>query len=136
MKKRMEKGFSLSENDEDYFKEGEDQIELVRCPRGGASCNDHRVVINKYLLASRNFHLNKDYHRSIEALKVAYSKTTDLQEPTCTNCAALFRCIVTQSLENIHDDLHKMANGLFFGNRFRSSYKFASVVLNEFKAEG
>jgi hypothetical protein len=136
MKNRMEKEFFLSENDKDYLEEGENKIELVRCPRGGVNCSDHRKVINKYLLASRNFHLNKDYNRSIEALKVAYAKATDLQEPTCTNCAVLFRCIVTQSLENIHDDLHKMASGLFFGNRFRSSYKFASVVLNEFKAEG
>lgn len=136
MEKKVENGYFLSENDKDYFGEEENKIELVGCPRGGTNCREHRMIINRYLHASRKFHINKDYRRSIEALKVAYNKTTDLQDPTCLNCAKLFRCMVTQSMENIHDDLHKMANGLFFRNRFRSSYEFARIVLDEFKTEG
>lgn len=135
MKDKRESRFSLSKEDNDYFNDGEDKIELVNCPRGGHNCSEHRTIINKYLLASRKYHANKDYNRSIEALKVAYNKTTDLQEPTCLNCAVLFRCMVTQSLENIHDDLHKMAKGLFFRKRFESSYQMAKIVLEEFKVE-
>ena len=135
MKDKRESRFSLSEEDSDYFNDAENKIELVNCPRGGHNCSEHRAVINKYLLASRKYHVNKDYNRSIEALKVAYNKTTDLQESSCLNCALMFRGLVTQSLENIHDDLHQMAKGLFFRKRFESSYQFAKVVLEEFRIE-
>ena len=135
MKNMSKSRFSLAKEDNDYFNYGENKIELVACPRGGQNCSEHRLIINKYILASRKYHVSKDYNRSIEALKVAYDKTTDLQEPTCLNCALMFRCLVTQSLENIHDDLQQMANGLFFRNRFKSSYQLAKVVLEEFKVE-
>ncbi len=136
MKDKRKSKFSLSKYDNDYFGDGEDKIELVKCPRGGVNCSEHRFFINKHLLASHKFHVSKDYHRSIEALKLAYDKTTDLREPTCLNCAILFRCMVTQTLENIHDDLHQMAKGLLFNKRYQSSYEFAGIVLKEFKAEG
>jgi len=135
MKDKSESRFSLSKEDSDYFNDGENKIELVACPIGGHNCSEHRTIINKYLLATRKHHVNKDYNRSIEAPKVAYNKTTDLQEPTCLNCALMFRCLVTQSLENIHDDLHKMARGMFSLKRFESSYQFAKIVLEEFKVE-
>ena len=135
MKDKRESRFSLSKEENDYLNYEENKIELVACPRGGHNCSEHRLIINKYLLASRNYHFNKDYNRSIEALKVAYNKTTDLQEPTCLNCALMFRCLVTQSLESIHDDLQKMAKGLFFRKRFESSYQMAKIVLEEFKIE-
>jgi hypothetical protein len=133
MKDKRVSRFSLSEEENDYLNYEENKIELVACPRGGHNCSEHRLIINKYLLASSNYHANKDYNRSIEALKIAYSKTTDLQEPTCLNCALMFRCLVTQSLESIHDDLQKMASGFLFRKRFKSSYQLAKVVLEEFK---
>jgi len=133
MKDKRESRFSLSEEENDYLNYEENKLELVACPIGGHNCTEHRLIINKHLLASRNYHVNKDYNRSIEALKIAYNKTTDLQEPTCLNCALMFRCLVTQSLESIHDDLQKMASGLLFRKRFKSSYQLAKVVLAEFK---
>jgi hypothetical protein len=135
MKDKREGRFSLSKKESDYFKDGQDKIELVRCSLGGHNCSEHRAVINKNILASRKFLLNKDYVSSIEALKEAYNKTSDLQETSCINCANLFRCMVTQSLENIHEDLHKMATGMFFRKRYQSSYELAKIVLAEFKGE-
>lgn len=135
MKDKRESRFSLSKVDSEYFKDGQDKIELVRCAIGGGMCSDHRAVINKNILASRKFLLNKDYFRSIEALKVAYYKTSDLQETSCVNCAKLFRCTVTQSLENIHNDLKQMSTSWFLSKRYESSYKLATLVLEEFRRD-
>lgn len=135
MKDKRDPRFSLAGKYNDYFEDGHDKIELVKCSMGGINCADHRSVINKKILASRKFLLNKDYQRSIEALKEAYYTTSDLQAATCINCARLYRCMVTETLENIHDDLKRMANGWLFPKRYQSSYEFASLVLEEFKKE-
>jgi len=135
MEDKRDSRFSIFRKDNEYFHDGQDSIELVRCPIGGINCTEHRMIINRNILASRKFLLNKDYPRSIEVLKEAYNKTSDLQMASCTNCARLFRCMVTDSLQNIHDDLQKMANGLLFRKRYKSSYDIARIVLAEFKKE-
>jgi hypothetical protein len=135
MNGKREPRFSMAKKYNDYFEDGHDKIELVKCAMGGINCVDHRAVINKKILASRKLFLNKDYQRSIEALKEAYYKTSDLQQASCINCARLYRCMVTDALETIHDDLKKMANGWLFPKRYQSSYELASVVLEEFKKD-
>jgi hypothetical protein len=135
MKDKRKPRISLARKYNDYFEDGHDKIELVRCSMGGINCANHRAVINKKILASRKFLLNKDYQRSIEALKEAYYTTSDLQETTCINCARLYRCMVVETLENIHDDLKRMTSGWLFPKRYRSSYELASLVLEEFKKE-
>lgn len=119
----------------DYFEDGHDKIELVNCSMGGINCADLRVVINKKIIASRNFLLNKDYKRSIEALKEAYYSTSDLQAATCINCARLYRSMIIETLENIHDDLKRMTTGWLFPKRYQTSYELASLVLEELKKE-
>lgn len=135
MEGKRKSRFSLFRNDSEYFQDGQDTIELVKCPMGGINCSEHRMLINRNINASRKFLLNKDYPRSIEVLKEAYDKTSELQLPTCTNCANLFRCMVMQSMENIHDDLHKMVNGFFFRKRYQSSYHLAKLALEELKSK-
>jgi hypothetical protein len=135
MNVKKESLFLLSKEDSEYFRDGHNTIELVRCAMGGVNCVNHRAVINKNILASRKFLLNKDYQRSIEVLKEAYYSTSDLQQTSCINCAKLYRCMVMQTLENIHDELKKMTSGWLFPNRYKSSYELASVVLEEFKKD-
>jgi len=127
--------FSLSVKDGEYFEDKQDSIELVSCPLGGKICDEHRAVINKNLLASRKYLRDKDYSKSIESLKLAYNKTTDLNEKSCDKCAELFRSTVTNSMENIHDDLYRMSRSLFFRKRFQESFVLAQNVLKEFKKE-
>lgn len=127
--------FSLSRDDGEYFNNEENKIELVGCPRGGKSCLEHRSEINKRFQDSSRYHRGKDYQRSIEALQSAFTKTSELQESTCLNCAEFFRSTITQSLENIHDDLHNMSTGLFGTTRYQSSYVMARDVLTEFKKD-
>jgi len=111
-----------------------EKIELLRCPMDGINCREHRRVINRDFYESQDYLLNKDYPRSILALKNAFHKTTELQKTSCLSCAELFRNTITQSLENIHDDLHLMSTGLFGHNRFHSSLKLAGNVLKEMKS--
>lgn len=109
------------------------KIELVSCLRNGSECREHRYFINSRFNDSYTYFQNKEYSRSILALKNAYLKTTELQTSSCVKCANLFRGAIIQSLEGIHYDLHKMTSGFFGTRRFRSSYELASDVLNEFK---
>jgi len=135
MSTKKERVFTLSEKESEYFEDKSNSIELVRCSMGGVNCVNHRAVINKNILASRKFLLNKDYQRSIEILKEAYYTTSDLQQSTCINCGKLYRCMVMQTLENIHSELKKMTNGWLFPNRYKSSYELASIVLEEFRKD-
>ena len=109
------------------------KIELVSCLRNGSECREHRHFINLHFNDSLTYLQNKEYSRSILALKNAYLKTTELQTSPCVKCADIFRGAIIQSLEGIHKDLHKMTSGFFGTRRFQSSYELASVVLKEFK---
>lgn len=133
MKENRRGSVSFSKNDKDYFREEENKIELLGCQRGGTNCVDHRAEINKNFQDSHAFHREKDYRRSIEALQNAFHKTSELEEHSCLRCAEFFRSTITDSLENIHDDLHRISTGLFKKKRFQSSYVMAQNVLNEFK---
>ncbi|MDP2335177.1 MAG: hypothetical protein Q8N05_01780 [Bacteroidota bacterium] len=129
----MSKIFSLSISESKYFNDKQDKIEIVGCPRGGKDCVVHLSAINKSFLASSRTMRNKEYARSIEALKDAFYKTDELQDSSCLKCAELFRSTITQSLENIHVDLQKMTGGLFFRKRYQYSYALATTALEEFK---
>jgi hypothetical protein len=112
------------------------KIELVSCLRNGDECAEHRFFINRHFNDSYDYLLNKDYSRSILALKSAYNKTNELQSSPCVKCAELFRDTITKSLEYIHQDLYKMSKSFFGARRFQSSFELAKVVLSEIKNEG
>lgn len=136
MKDKWRGLFSLSVRDSEYFNKKEAKFELVSgCPKEGNVCINHLSAINKSFASSQNYHLNKDYRRSIESLKYAYSLTSELQTSSCMECAELFRSTIIQSLEYIHEDLQKMSSGLIFSNRYKPSYAMASQVLEEFRNE-
>ena len=112
-----------------------DKFELVRCLREGRDCQEHRLFLNRGFNESDSFLINKEYDLSILTLKEAYYKTTELQETSCAQCANLFRCTITKSLESIQDDLYRMTRGFFGTKRFQSSYELVSNVLAEIKKE-
>lgn len=133
MKDKRRGLFSLSVKDSKYFNDNEDKIELVACSQLGKDCTEHRLIINENFLASHKFRLNKDYSSSIEALKSAFYKATELQESSCSKCAELFCSTITESLEDIHQDLQKMSSGLILKKRYEPSFKLASLALEEFR---
>ena len=135
MKDRRRGLFLLSMKEKEYFNEEQNKIELVSCLHGGFDCQEHLAIINKKFTASNRFMRNKDYAKSIEALKNAYYITSELSESSCSRCAEFFRSTITKSLENMQEDLHKMSTGLFRPKRYQLSYKLASSVLEEFKKD-
>lgn len=125
--------FSISEKESTYFDDKTEFIELERCPLEEINCTEHLSLINKKMRKSRTFWLNKDYSRAIEELKIAYHKTTELNQPSYRQCAELFRSTITKSMETIHNDLQKMTSGIFKARRFNSSLELGTSVLKEFK---
>ncbi|HKI89645.1 MAG TPA: hypothetical protein VKA38_11505 [Draconibacterium sp.] len=109
---------------------GKSKFELINCPRNGKNCKTHLLEINRNYSDSDYFYQNKEYQESIEALNAAFSKTFELNEDICSNCAKLFRCTIVQSLQNIHLELHKLSTGFFKKNDYKSSYILADSTLN------
>jgi hypothetical protein len=125
---------SLSKKEEIQNKP-QDKIELLVCHAGGHKCKEHLSTINQYYLDANNFHFEKDYLNSIESLKKAYLKTTQLNEESCVKCAVLFRSAITQSIENINGELQYLTTGFFRKKRLLPSYKASCDVLTDIKKE-
>lgn len=110
-----------------------DKIVLVSCPREGNECKEHRFIINRDFYESQNYFLNKDYPKSILALKSAFQRTAELQKTSCFTCAEMFRSTITRSMEYLYEDLHYMSKGFLGKNRFHTSLQLADMTLKEMK---
>lgn len=133
MKGKIMELFSISEKESKYFNDKAGFIEIESCPVGGIICTEQLAFINKKMRISRSHWLNKNFILAIDELKIAYNKTAEINEPSCMQCAALFRTTITTSLEAIHEDLQEMTTGFFRAKRFQSSYELATITLKEFK---
>ena len=111
-------------------------IELVSCPLHEIICNVHLTAINDNIKESEKYRKEKDFNKSIETLKSAFQKSTELLNHPCTSCAHQLRSKIFESLENINDELEKKSKGLFSRKKYKSSYLKAKRVLQEFKLEG
>lgn len=133
MKGTIKRLFSISEKENKYFDDKHEYIELESCKHDGRICMERRALINHQMRTSRRLWLNKNYQHSIEELKDAFYNTSELDQPSCIQCAQLFRSTITRSMENIHDDLREMTTGFFKIKRFQSNLDLASSILKEFK---
>lgn len=133
MKTNMRKLFSLSAVDSEYFNDSQDKIQLVSCPRKEMICKEHLAIVNKCYVESEQYRRDKEYDRTIDTLKSAFYKTTELIDQPCSKCAVLFRSTITESMENIHVELERISSGLFGKKRLHSSYIMAANVLKEFE---
>ncbi|HSO85928.1 MAG TPA: hypothetical protein VLQ91_05210 [Draconibacterium sp.] len=127
----MKRLFSLSESDSEYLNIEQDKIELVSCPRKEMICKEHLSVVNECYVISEQHRRDKNFQLSIEILKNAFYKTTELSEPPCSKCSVLFRSTITESVERIQDELEKMTTGIFGSKRYLSSLLLANNVLKE-----
>lgn len=111
----------------------QDKIQLVSCPRKEMVCKDQLAFVNKLYVEFEQCHIDKNFLQSIEILKNAFYKTSELTEIPCSKCAVLFRSTITESMENIHAELRKMTTGIFGNKRYQYSFLMADKVLTEFK---
>jgi len=132
MKTRMKELFSFTIKETDHSKNKTNKIELVSCPLRDVICKGHLNEVNNNYLQSEQYHREKEFKKSIETLKSAFYKTTELVEHPCANCVQLFRSTIFKSMENIHGELETMSKGFFGSKRYQSSYISADNALREF----
>ena len=129
----MKQFTSLSETDKDYYCDEQQKINHVSCQFNGIECKSAISSINNNYLEFNRHHVSKNYAQSIKELRSAFYKTSELKKSDCQKCAKYFRSVVTQSLEDIHDELEKMATGIFRTKRYNQSFIEAENMLLEFK---
>lgn len=105
------------------------KIEIIKCPIDGRQCRSHVDHINKIFQVSNEYQHNKEYQLSIHSLKLAFKKTYELEETSCSQCAQVFRSTIIDSLENIHVELKRMSSGFFKKNHYKGSFLFAQNTL-------
>lgn len=128
--------FLLSKTERDYFKDNQNKIELLSCHQEEKKCKSQLSEINAIFSETDMYFRNNDFLRAIEALQIAFNKTTELKESTCISCAQFFRSTITQSLENIHSELEKLSKSVFKNKNIIASYLKADELLKEFKSVG
>jgi len=133
MKAKINNPSSFSAIDSEYLNANQDKIQLVSCPGKEMICKEHLAVVNKCYVESVQFRRDKNFQQSIEALKNAFYKTTELEDEPCSKCAVLFRSTITESMENIHGELKKMTTGIFGKKHYQPSFILAENTLKEFE---
>ncbi len=111
-------------------------IELFSCPLREIICNVHLTAINDNLIESDNYRKDKNFNKSIETLKSAFHRSTELLNHPCTDCAQHFRSKIFESLESINDELEKKSKGIFGRKKNNSIYLKANSLLREFELAG
>ncbi len=124
---------SLNDRDIDFIDSNENKIELLSCQLEVQKCNKHLMAINKRYLNANNYLIEKDYLNSIRSLKSAYNKASELRDSSCSKCVVLFRKTITNSLENINQELSVMTSGVFRKKLYQQSYVESCNALKEFK---
>ena len=133
MKASMKKFFSISLSQPEEFVENKDVIEGVNCPLKEMMCKVHLADIYKNYVQSELYRKEKDYLKSIDSLKIAFAKGTELMDKPCTKCAHQLRLSIINKLVNIHDELEEISRGIFGDKSYQSVYTKSVEVLNEFK---
>ena len=133
MKEATKNLFSVSVEEFENTDYKQDKFEVVSCPRKEMKCNKQLSVINTYYNASEHFHREKDYQNSIESLQNAFYKTLDLNDQPCARCAALFRSVIIESVENKRNELYKMTKGFFGNKHYQPGLLLSEKVLSELK---
>jgi hypothetical protein len=135
MIERLRELFSFNVSSPEQKTDNVHNIELVSCPLREIICNVHLTAINDNIIESEKYRKEKDYNKSIDTLKSAFQRSTELLNHPCTSCAHHFRAKIYESLENINSELEKKSKGLFSRKKYKSSYLKAKRVLREFKME-
>jgi transposase-like protein len=136
MKAKMRDLLSFSETEIKRSDENPEKIELAICPLKEMMCKVHLSSVHKTFLESEKYRREKDFPRTIDTLKNAFNKTTELMGHPCTKCTQLYRSNIIESLESIHEELGKLSKGIFGNKRYKLSYINADNMLREFESAG
>lgn len=103
-KRQIRESQPRNESGKNYGKE--EKFSLVRCSVDGIFCkNSILPVLNSLYAEAQIYRINKEYPFAINRLEMALEKTLELQESTCTVCAAFFRQNIRNSIENMKKEM-------------------------------
>lgn len=130
---KMKKQTTFSNEEPYQSKISDNKIEVLNCPLKSLPCRGHIIELNRCYLDSEKYQKEKNFERSIEILKSAFFKTTELNDHPCANCSLLFRSMIIDSMKNIYNELDQMSKGFFGTKRYHLSYLSAGLALKEFE---
>jgi hypothetical protein len=133
MKANMKKLFLMSGIDTEQIDGRQEKIELVNCPLREMMCDTHLSKINKSYIEAEKQRKEKDFMSSIDNLKSAFYKTSELINHPCARCVHNYRSIIIDSLENINKELDRTTSGIFGNKRLLPTFLKSSALLEEFK---
>ena len=109
----------------------DDKFNFVNCSVGGYYCKRNILPeINRYYKESNVYRINKEYQKSIEFLQKAFLITQELRESCCAECVIFFQNNITETLENIRDELNEMSTGFFSTRRYKNIYiKLGDILM-------
>lgn len=134
MKSNMRKLFFMSGTDTEQIDIRQEKVELVNCPLREMMCNTHLSKINKSYFEAEKQRKEKDFIGSIDNLKSAFYKTSELINHPCARCVHNYRSIIIDSLENINEELDRTTSGIFGNKRLLPTFLKSSELLEEFKS--
>ena len=115
--------FIFQGRDEDYKISKKDKFELVSCSVDGIYCKNILPEINELYARSELAHINKEYQKSAELLQSAYIKTLALKKPVCTQCVDFFQTSITETMENMQEEVYDMSEGFFHTKHYGQVYE-------------
>ncbi len=133
MKASMKKFFAISLSQTEQSVDNQDIVEVVNCPLKEMMCKAHLAEIYKSFVQSELYRNEKDYLKSIDSLKIAFTKATELMDNPCTKCAQQLRLSIIKTMVSINDELGDISKGIFGDRNYQSVYLKSVDVLNEFK---
>lgn len=133
MKASIKKFFTFSLSQTEEFVDNQDVVEVLNCPLKEMMCKVHLADIYKSYVQSELYRKEKDYLKSIDCLKIAFEKATELMDNPCTKCAQHFRLSIIKTMDNIHEELEETTKGIFGDKNYQPVYSKSVEVLNEFK---
>lgn len=103
----------ISQINTHHAKKVQEKIEFADCPLKTMMCEVHLTSIFISLLETEKYRIEKKYDKSVETLKNAFDKTTELLNNPCTTCANHYRSNIIETMENIINELNKTSYGIF-----------------------
>ena len=111
-----------------------DKFELVSCPAKEAYCKKVLPKINELYAISELARINKEYYRSAELLEKAYDLTRELESETaCAKCVKLFQSTITDTMENMQEEVLDMSVGFFHKKRYKHVYASLGYFLRKMR---
>lgn len=133
MKAKIKKLFSFYLSDTDKNIDNHYEIELVNCPIKEMMCNAHLTAVNKCYQEAEQYRKERNFNKSIETLRNAFNKASQLMEHPCTKCAHQYHLNIVESMVNINSELEEVSKGIFGDKNYTPVYLESIHVLDEFR---